>query len=83
MNRPSHKKLEKLRQRAKNLYLRGRSYALRVIELKQENFIAGLRQDPRHNFIGIFSTGHSRALLVFPVLGCGNGRRQVRHGDGG
>jgi predicted anti-sigma-YlaC factor YlaD len=39
-------KARELRQRATKLYLRGRSYALRAIELKQENFIAGLRQDP-------------------------------------
>jgi len=35
-----------LRMRAKNLYLRGRDYALRSVALKQENFIAALRQDP-------------------------------------
>ena len=35
-----------LKQRAKRLYLRGRKYALRVLELKHENFVAGLRQDP-------------------------------------
>ena len=39
-------KAQELRQRATKLYLRGRSYALRAIELKQENFIAGLRQNP-------------------------------------
>ena len=38
-------KARELRLRAKKLYLRGRSYALRAIELKQENFIADLRQD--------------------------------------
>lgn len=35
-----------LRIRAKNLYLRGRNYALRSVELKQKNFIAALRLDP-------------------------------------
>ena len=39
-------KAKELRQRAKNLYLRGRDYALRTVELKHENFITGLRQDP-------------------------------------
>jgi predicted anti-sigma-YlaC factor YlaD len=39
-------KAKELRQRAKNLYLRGRDYALRTVELKRENFISGLRQDP-------------------------------------
>jgi len=61
-------KAQELRQRAKNLYLRGRSYALRAIELKQENFSAGLRRDP---------------VATLSVLGSGHGRRQVRHGDGG
>ena len=32
--------------RAKKLYLRGRNYALRAVELTQEDFISGLRQDP-------------------------------------
>jgi predicted anti-sigma-YlaC factor YlaD len=32
--------------RAKKLYLRGRNYALRAVELTREDFIAGLRQDP-------------------------------------
>jgi len=35
-----------LRQRAKKLYLRGRDYALRSVELEHANFIAGLRQNP-------------------------------------
>lgn len=35
-----------LKQRAKNLYLRGRGYALRAVELQQENFIEGLRSNP-------------------------------------
>jgi len=35
-----------LKQRAKKLYLRGRNYALRAVELKQQDFIVGLRQDP-------------------------------------
>jgi len=39
-------KAYELKQRAKKLYLRGRGYALRSVELKQENFIAGLRQNP-------------------------------------
>jgi predicted anti-sigma-YlaC factor YlaD len=39
-------KAKELRQRAKNLYLRGRAYALRSVELKQENFLLGLRQNP-------------------------------------
>jgi len=32
--------------RAKKLYLRGRNYALRAVEMTREDFIAGLRQDP-------------------------------------
>lgn len=36
-----------LKLRAKKLYLRGRGYALRAVELKRKNFIAGLRQDPQ------------------------------------
>jgi len=43
-----------LRQRAKNLYLRGHAYALRSIELKQENFIAGLRTNPKET-LSVFS----------------------------
>jgi predicted anti-sigma-YlaC factor YlaD len=35
-----------LRQRAKKLYLRGRDYALRSVELDRADFIAGLRHDP-------------------------------------
>jgi predicted anti-sigma-YlaC factor YlaD len=34
------------RQRAKKLYLRGRNYALRAVELTREDFIHGLRQNP-------------------------------------
>jgi predicted anti-sigma-YlaC factor YlaD len=34
------------KQRAKRLYLRGRNYALRAVELTQEDFVAGLRQNP-------------------------------------
>jgi predicted anti-sigma-YlaC factor YlaD len=34
------------KQRAKKLYLRGKNYALRVVELTREDFIAGLRQEP-------------------------------------
>jgi len=34
------------KQRAKKLYLRGRNYALRAVELTQESFITGLRQSP-------------------------------------
>ena len=39
-------KAHELRQRAKKLYIRGRDYALRSVELKHENFITGLRNDP-------------------------------------
>jgi predicted anti-sigma-YlaC factor YlaD len=39
-------KAHELKQRAKNLYLRGHSYALRSLELKQEHFITGLRSKP-------------------------------------
>lgn len=35
-----------IRQRAKRLYVRGRNYALRAVELTQGDFIAGLRKDP-------------------------------------
>jgi predicted anti-sigma-YlaC factor YlaD len=34
------------RQRAKKLYVRGRNYALRAVELTRDDFIAGLRKDP-------------------------------------
>lgn len=34
------------KQRAKRLYLRGRKYALRAVELTHEDFVASLRQDP-------------------------------------
>ena len=76
-------KARELKQRAKNLYLRGRSYALRAIELKQENFYCRSATGFRYNISGVFSTGYPGTLLVFPVLGCGHGRRQVRHGYGG
>jgi len=39
-------KAYEIKQRAKNLYLRGHSYALRSLELKQEHFITGLRANP-------------------------------------
>lgn len=39
-------KAHALKQRAKNLYLRGHSYALRSLELKQDHFVAGLRLSP-------------------------------------
>ncbi len=35
-----------LKLRAKNLYLRGRAYALRAVELTRQDFIHGLRDDP-------------------------------------
>ena len=56
----------KLRLRAKNLYLRGRSYALRAIELKQENFISGLRQDPDAT-LSVFSETDIPALYWFSL----------------
>jgi predicted anti-sigma-YlaC factor YlaD len=34
-----------LKRRAKNLYLRGRAYALRAVELRQADFVGSLRQD--------------------------------------
>jgi len=34
------------KRRAKKLYLRGRNYALRAVELTREDFVAGLRRDP-------------------------------------
>lgn len=55
-----------LRLRAKNLYLRGHSYALRAIELKQENFIAGLRQDPA-TALAVFSKQDIPALYWFSL----------------
>ena len=55
-----------LRQRAKNLYLRGRSYALRAIELKQEHFIAGLRQDTVST-LSVFSARDIPALYWFSL----------------
>jgi len=36
-----------LKLRAKKLYLRGRGYALRAVELTQKDFVAGLRLDPQ------------------------------------
>jgi predicted anti-sigma-YlaC factor YlaD len=35
-----------LKARAKNLYLRGRAYALRAVELRQKDFIHGIRKAP-------------------------------------
>jgi predicted anti-sigma-YlaC factor YlaD len=37
---------QELRARAKKLYLRGRAFALRAVELRQEDFIQGLRKTP-------------------------------------
>jgi predicted anti-sigma-YlaC factor YlaD len=59
-------KARELRQRAKSLYLRGRSYALRAIELKQENFIAGLRLDPVAT-LSVFSAQDIPALYWFSL----------------
>lgn len=59
-------KARELRQRAKNLYLRGRSYALRAIELKQENFIAGLHRDPVAT-LSAFSARDVPALYWFSL----------------
>lgn len=59
-------KARELRQRAKNLYLRGRTYALRAIELKQENFMAGLRQDP-DTTLAVFSKQDIPALYWFSL----------------
>lgn len=36
-----------LKLRAKKLYLRGRGYALRAVELTRDNFIEGIRKDPQ------------------------------------
>ena len=66
LNRPSPSKPDELRLRAKNLYLRGRSYALRAIELKQENFINGLRQDPDAT-LAVFSKQDIPALYWFSL----------------
>jgi predicted anti-sigma-YlaC factor YlaD len=60
------KKAQELRQRAKNLYLRGRSYALRAIELKQGNFIAGLRRNPVTT-LSVFSAQDVPALYWFSL----------------
>jgi predicted anti-sigma-YlaC factor YlaD len=59
-------KARELRQRAKNLYLRGRTYALRAIELKQEDFMAGLRQDP-DTTLAVFSKQDIPALYWFSL----------------
>ena len=40
------------KRRAKKLYLRGRNYALRTVELTREDFVAGLRQDPETTLSG-------------------------------
>ncbi len=61
-----NQKAQELRQRAKNLYLRGRSYALRAIELKQGNFIAGLREDPVTT-LSVFSAQDITALYWFSL----------------
>ncbi len=42
------------KQRAKRLYLRGRNYALRAVELTQEDFVSGLRQNPETT-LSVFS----------------------------
>ena len=42
------------KRRAKKLYLRGRNYALRTVELTREDFVAGLRQDPETT-LSVFS----------------------------
>ena len=55
-----------LRQRAKNLYLRGRNYALRSVEMKQENFIPGLRQNPKPTLSG-FTKADVPVLYWFAV----------------
>ena len=59
-------KAQELRQRAKNLYLRGRSFALRAIELKQENFIAGLHRNPVAT-LSVFSAQDIPALYWFSL----------------
>jgi len=41
-----------LKLRAKKLYLRGRSYALRAVELTQSHFIKELRRDPEATLAG-------------------------------
>jgi predicted anti-sigma-YlaC factor YlaD len=41
-----------LKLRAKKLYLRGRSYALRAVELTQSHFIQELRRDPEATLAG-------------------------------
>jgi predicted anti-sigma-YlaC factor YlaD len=55
-----------LKQRAKNLYLRGHAYALRSIELKQENFIAGLRTNPVEA-LSVFSSQDVPILYWFSL----------------
>jgi len=57
---------QELKLRAKNLYLRGRSYALRAIELKQKNFISSLRQDPDAT-LTVFSKQDIPALYWFSL----------------
>jgi len=56
----------RLKLRAKNLYLRGHAYALRAIELKQENFVNGLRQDPDAT-LAVFSKQDIPALYWFSL----------------
>lgn len=46
-----------LRLRAKKLYLRGRTYALRAVELEQDDFIEALRRDPQ-SALSSFSKHH-------------------------
>jgi predicted anti-sigma-YlaC factor YlaD len=55
-----------IKQRAKNLYLRGRAYALRSVELKQDNFIHGLRQDP-DSTLAVFSRQDIPTLYWFAL----------------
>ena len=61
-----YQKAQEIRQRAKNLYLRGRSYALRAIELKQENFIHGLQQNPDAT-LSVFSKQDVPVLYWFSL----------------
>lgn len=59
-------KAYELKQRAKNLYLRGHSYALRSLELKQEHFKTGLRTKPDQT-LSAFSSEDVPSLYWFSL----------------
>lgn len=55
-----------LRLRAKKLYLRGRAYALRAVELTDKSFVDGLRQNPKKT-LSVFSKENVPELYWFSL----------------